>query len=129
LRLLVIVGRADASAGARAGQLADAVEVIALGAVLPIAAFRAVEVAGVDAAGFLATVECRFLAVTAALAGRWRLADGNALDGALTSCSVFVGLEERILVEHLVDLLLQLQCRQLQQPDRLLQLRRQCKML
>jgi hypothetical protein len=41
----------------------------------------------------------------------------------------FVGLEEGVGLEHLLDFLLQLDGRQLQQPDRLLQLRRQRQML
>jgi hypothetical protein len=43
--------------------------------------------------------------------------------------SLFRHFEERVLVEHLLDFLAQLKRRQLQQPDRLLQLGRQRKML
>ena len=42
---------------------------------------------------------------------------------------VFLGLEEGVLFEHLLDFLMQLERRQLQQPDRLLQLRRQRQVL
>ncbi len=42
---------------------------------------------------------------------------------------LFLGLEERVLLEHLLDFLVQLERRQLEQPDRLLQLRRQREML
>ena len=55
-----------------------------------------------------------------ALSGGERLEAGRGL---------LLGLEERVLLEHLLDFLVQLERRQLQQPDRLLQLRRQREML
>ena len=42
---------------------------------------------------------------------------------------VFLGLEERVLLEHLLDFLVELERRQLEEPDRLLQLRRERQML
>src|SRR5882672_3824918 len=104
LSLLVVVGPGGAGAGA--GQLADAVEVVALGAVFPLAAFRAVEIGVVDAGGFVAAVESRVFAVAGTIGrsvGR-RLGARRALGRTLRRRCLLVGLEERILVEHLVDL-------------------------
>jgi hypothetical protein len=68
---------------------------------------------------------------------RWPLAFlGLALAAVVVSRAqgsnrrvVFLGLEKGVLLEHLLDFLLQLQRRQLQQADRLLQLRRQRQVL
>jgi len=55
LALEVVVVAAGLPAGGRR-QLADAVEVVALGAVLPVVALGGAEVGGVDARGFVAAV-------------------------------------------------------------------------
>src|SRR5262245_41079921 len=130
LRFLFIVGAGRAGAGA--GQLADAFEVVALGAVLPFALLDAREVGVVDARGLLAGIEPGVLALAARLGGHLgrRLGAARALGRSLAgSGGLFLGFEERVLVEHLLDFLLQLERRQLQQADRLLQLRRQRQML
>ena len=115
-----------------AGRLADAVEVLALGAVLPVLAVGAAELGG--------AVDRGRLAVVGAVAARLGGALGLALAGALGARQplgerlegrrrLLLGLEERVLLEHLLDFLVQLERRQLEQPDRLLQLRRQRQVL
>ena len=54
-------------------------------------------------------------------------ASGNSCGGRLVLA--FLALEQRVLLEHAVDLGVELERRQLQQPDRLLQLRRQGEVL
>ena len=116
----------------RAGRLADAVEVLALGAVLPVLAVGAAELGGAVDRGRLARVR----AVAARLGGALGFAFAGAL-GARQPLGerlegrrrVLLDLEERVLLEHLLDFLVQLERRQLEQPDRLLQLRRQREVL
>ena len=47
----------------------------------------------------------------------------------MNGAGLVLDLEERVLLEHLLDFLVQLERRELQQADRLLQLRRQRQML
>ncbi len=53
----------------------------------------------------------------------------RSASGSNAGAAVFLGFEERVLLEHLLDFLVQLERRQLQQADRLLQLRRQRQVL
>ena len=64
------------------------------------------------------------LALAGALGRRDRLGERLERRRAL-----LLDLEERVLLEHLLDFLVQLERGQLQQPDRLLQLRRQREVL
>ena len=115
----------------RARRLADAVEVLALGAVLPVLTLGAAELRAVDrgrpfVADTVAAALRRPLAL--ALAGVLGTRDplGQRLEGRRR---FLLRLEKRVLLEHLLDFLVQLERRELQQPDRLLQLRRQRQML
>eukprot|EP01136_Pigoraptor_vietnamica_P012868 Opistho-1_new@53237 len=111
-----------------AGRLTDAVEVLALGAVLPVLALGGAEIGrvhrhGLGVGGHLGP---------RALPGFVGLALGDR--GALHRCvergrRVFLHFEEGVLLQHLLDFLVKLERGQLQQPDRLLQLRRQRQML
>jgi hypothetical protein len=118
-----------------ARRFADAVEVFAFGAVLPVFAFGAAEVgSAVDRGDVVATAVAG--AVGAGLGGAFALAFTGPL-GAREAfrqrleCRrrFFLGLEKRVLLEHLLDFLVQLERRQLQQPDRLLKLWRQRQVL
>ena len=128
LRIELVAVAAAGAAGAR--RFADPVEVVALGAVLPVVALGRAELGVVDRRGL-------FDGVTARCFGRvlgFALADTLGRRGALGQRLehrgvVFLGLEEGVLLEHLLDFLVQFERRQLQQPDRLLQLRRQRQVL
>mmetsp|Transcript_42777 Transcript_42777/g.69785 ORF Transcript_42777/g.69785 Transcript_42777/m.69785 type:complete len:363 (-) Transcript_42777:210-1298(-) len=119
LALAVIVAAAGAAAGR---QLADAVEVVALGAVLPVLALGAAEVLGAQFGG-IAALGLAGRGLGAALGRRVRSQLGRA------DRELLLRLQQRVAGEHLLDLLVQLQRRQLQQPDRLLQLWRQRQVL
>ena len=73
-----------------------------------------------------ASASVALLALSVRAGGRARV---EALELRLGQRRVFLGLEEGVLLHHLLDLLVQFQGRELQQPDRLLQLRRQREML
>ncbi len=125
--LELAVVRVGRGAAVEAGGLADAVEVVALGTVLPVLALGGAEVVGLDLG------KCAVAAVAAveivALRRRIGLGFGAFRRRGVEGQRLVVGFEEGVQLEHLLDFLLQLQCRQLQQPDRLLQLRRQRQML
>ncbi len=127
--LEVVAVFAGAGGLAQLGQLGDAVEVLALGAVFPVVALGGAELGAVDAGRLVgvggAGLDARLglLALGAALAG------GGALVRRLGRGRFLVDLQERVLLEHLVDLLLQLQRGELEQADRLLELRCQCEVL
>ncbi len=123
----VVIARCGA--GGRTRQLADAVEVVGFGAVLPVFALGGAEVVALDFGdgGFAITP-------VAAVAAFSFVTLVCRLAGSLGRCGVVgqrfvVGFQEGVLLEHLLDFLLQLQRRELQQPDRLLQLRRQRQVL
>ena len=108
------------------GRLTDAIEVITFGAVGPVFAFGGAKFLGTDLGNRLAGVGCvgQGIAVDHAVN---RLALRGGLEGA-GGCVLF-RLEKGVLVQHLADFLVQLQRRQLQQADGLLQLGRERQML
>ena len=113
-----------------AGRLADAVEVVALGAVLPVVALGGAELGAVDAGRLVGAPSPPGSAARSDSRSPARSAGVGALGERLERRRrVFLGLEEGVLLEHLLDFLVQLERRQLQQPDRLLQLRRQRQVL
>ena len=131
---LVIVALARRRCTVGAGQLADAVEVIALGAVFPVVALGAAELGGVHAGGLVgaglavaAIFALAELALLALGAGIGRGAD--TLQAELHRRVVFLGVKERVGFEHLLDFLVQFQRGQLQQADGLLQLGRERQVL
>ena len=126
---LHVVALALATAGRCGGRrFADAVEVVALGAVLPVLALGGAEFLGADLGHGLAGVGGVGAVAVVAVAGPvGRLALGRRVEG--TGRRIVLGFQKRVLVEHLPHFLVQLQRGQLQQPDRLLQLRRQRQVL
>jgi hypothetical protein len=126
LRLEVVVAGIAGTARARRRRLADAVEIVALGAVGPVLALGGAEFGIVDAARF--GLGADLVARRRRLVARRRRALGHRLLEHRRRM-LLVRLQERVLFEHLLDFLLQLERRQLQQADRLLQLRREGQML
>ena len=126
---LHVIAVALATAGRCGGRhFADAVEVVAFGAVLPVLALGGAEFLGADLGHGLAGVgRVGAVAVVAVTGAVGRLALGRRVVGA--GRRIVLGFQERVLVEHLAHFLMQLQRGQLQQPDRLLQLRRQRQVL
>ena len=128
---LVVAG--GAGRARRGGQLADAVEVIGLGAVGPVLPLRAAELCSVElSAGVLAlgTHLARRIALGLLLPLAGAVGGRGALQGRLPhGAGVVLGLQEGVLFEHLLDFLVQLQRGQLQQADGLLQLRRERQVL
>lgn len=122
--MLAVVVASIGAAGLVGGQFADAVEIIPLGAVFPVLALRRAEVIRLQLGRRLAAAAQ--LCIGAAVLGGGRLADTGAHLGQLGrgNAEVLLGLQQRVLRQHLLDLLVQLQGGELQEPDRLLQLRR-----
>ena len=139
VHLVFVAVAARSRAAARGRRLADAVEVVALGAVLPVLARGGAEVAVADfgqrralvaACAVVALRGARTLAVRALRARAGAVVGEAAVQRRLVGVGrVLVEVQEGVLVEHLPDLLVQLQRGELQQPDRLLQLRRQRQVL
>lgn len=124
---LVVVARGR---GRAARRLADAVKVVALGAVLPVVALGGAEFLGAHLLP-RGRVAGRRLGLGLRDAFLAFLALGQTLlrGGGQRGVEFLVGLQQRIAGEHLLHLLVELQRRQLQQTDGLLQLRRQREML
>ena len=129
-RLVVVVAAARAAAGR--WQFADAVEIVAFGAVFPVVALGAAELGSVHAGRLFGAAVSAVLAfgqlVLLAL-GALVSRGADALESELHRRVVFLDIQEWVLLEHLLDFLVQFQRRELQQPDRLLQLRRQRQVL
>ena len=101
---------------------------------------RVIVVVGVVAAAaavrrFVKRRECVGLGWSGRLLGRCRAGLGELL-GAIERRGnrrliggALVTLEQRVILQKALELLIELQCRELQQPDRLLQLRGQGEML
>ena len=113
-------------AGACDGRFADAVEVVALGAVLPVFALGRAELGAVDARPRPRPVAAFGLRVGLVALGGRRTLGRRRIERRRR---FLVGFEEGVLLEHLLDFLVQLERGQLQQADRLLQLRRQRQVL
>jgi hypothetical protein len=119
----------DIAESRAAGRLADAVEVLALGAVLPVVAIGGAEVLAIHRLRLVGRVRAGLGGpLGLALSGAFRR--GRPLRHRLEGPGeLLLGLEERIRLEHLLHLLVQLERRELQETDRLLQLRRQRQVL
>ena len=111
---------------------ADAVEIVALGAVFPVVALGGAQIGPVEPAfsrvpftAALLRVGGRFFAAGAVVALALELGAGRRVEGG----EVFVRLEEGVLLEHLLDFLMELERGQLQQADGLLQLGREGQVL
>ena len=122
-----------ARAGCGRRQLADAVEIVALGAVLPVVALGGAEFGRVHAGRLVGAIgpDARVLGFGLGPlgAGTGAGAGLEAVERQLGRDGLLFRLEERVLFHHLLDLLVQFQGRELQQTDRLLQLWRQRQML
>jgi hypothetical protein len=110
---------------------ADAVEVVALGAVLPVVAFGGAELLGrgsrppaSPSPRIGASLSRDPVGGAASAGGRSR-----ASRRGWAALSSSIGVEEGVLLEHLADFLVQFQRGQLQQADRLLQLGRERQVL
>src|SRR5690606_8094478 len=105
LEVVAVVARA-----AGPGRFADAVEVVALGAVLPVLALGGAEFVAVGAALGLGAFGGGIGAGRLGLALAGALGRAQALGQRLGRRRVvFVRFEKGVLVEHLLDLLLQLE--------------------